>query len=169
MRKKSGLSLTHLSAGRRDEKISFNDITAQPRKIITSPVWSGIESETRRYSPFVINIEEKVPFRTLTGRAQFYLDHPWMLNFGEGLPLYRPPLHLPLNNSPYSVAETLAKIKPGITEDGRKSLALSYLTPHSKWSIHSTYSDTLILLTLFRGGEAIWISDVDARTLASKR
>ena len=46
--KKTGLSLTHLSAGRRDEKISFNDITAQPRKIITSPVWSGIESETRR-------------------------------------------------------------------------------------------------------------------------
>ena len=166
--KKSGLSLTHLSAGRRDEKISFNDITAQPRKIITSPVWSGIESETRRYSPFVINIEEKVPFRTLTGRAQFYLDHPWMLNFGEGLPLYRPPLHLPVDNSPYSVEEALAKIKPGITEDGRKSLALNYLTPHSKWSIHSTYSDTLIMLTLFRGGEAIWISDVDARTLEVK-
>ena len=166
--KKSGLSLTHLSAGRRDEKISFNDITAQPRKIITSPVWSGIESETRRYSPFVINIEEKVPFRTLTGRAQFYLDHPWVLNFGEGLPLYRPPLNLPIDNGPYSVAKALAKIKPDITTDGRKILALSYLTPHSKWSIHSTYSDTLIMLTLFRGGEAIWISDVDARTLEVK-
>lgn len=166
--KKTGLSLTHLSAGRRDEKISFNDITAQPRKIITSPVWSGIESETRRYSPFVINIEEKVPFRTLTGRAQFYLDHPWMLNFGEGLPLYRPPLHLPTDNRPYSVAESLAKIESDIPQDGRKSLALNYLTPHSKWSIHSTYSDILTMLTLFRGGEAIWISDVDARTLEVK-
>ncbi len=163
--KKTGLALSHLSAGRRDEKISFNDITAQPRKIITSPVWSGIESEHRRYSPFVINIEEKVPFRTLTGRAQFYQDHPWMLDFGEGLPLYRPPLRLPVDNRPHSVSESLAKMKPGIVEDNRKALALNYLTPHSKWSIHSTYSETLTMLTLFRGGKTIWISDVDARTL----
>jgi nitrate reductase / nitrite oxidoreductase, alpha subunit len=42
---------------------------------------------------------------------------------------------------------------------------LNYLTPHSKWSIHSTYSDTLPMLTLFRGGEAIWINDVDARQI----
>jgi nitrate reductase alpha subunit len=166
--KKTGLSLSHLSVGRRDEKITFNDITAQPRKIITSPIWSGIESEARRYSPFVINIEEKVPFRTLTGRAQFYLDHPWMLDFGEGLPLYRPPIHLPPGNLPYNVSDSLAKIKPNMVKDDRKALALNYLTPHSKWSIHSTYSDTLIMLTLFRGGEAIWISDEDARTLEIK-
>ena len=29
-----------------DEKIRFRDIVAQPRKIISSPTWSGIESET---------------------------------------------------------------------------------------------------------------------------
>ncbi len=165
LEKKTGLALSHLSADRRGEKISFNDITAQPRKIITSPVWSGIESETRRYSPFVINIEEKVPFRTLTGRAHFYLDHPWMLDFGEGLPVYRPPLNLPADNLSYSASAALARMKPGISLDGRKVLALNYITPHSKWSIHSTYSETLIMLTLFRGGEAIWISDEDARTL----
>ncbi|MDX9834066.1 MAG: nitrate reductase subunit alpha, partial [Desulfobulbus sp.] len=163
--KKTGLALSHLSAGRRDEKISFDDITAQPRKIITSPIWSGIESPHRRYSPFAINIEEKVPFRTFTGRAQFYQDHPWMLDFGEGLPLYRPPLRLPVDNRPHSVAESLAKMKPGIVEDNRKALALNYLTPHSKWSIHSTYAETLTMLTLFRGGKTIWISDEDARTL----
>jgi nitrate reductase alpha subunit len=165
LEKKTGLALSHLSEARRGEKITFADITVQPRKIITSPVWSGIESETRRYSPFVINIEEKVPFRTLTGRAQFYLDHPWMRDFGEGLPLYRPPLNLPSDHHAYSLSESLARMKPGMAKDGRKALALNYLTPHSKWSIHSTYSDTLIMLTLFRGGEAIWISDEDARTL----
>jgi nitrate reductase alpha subunit len=42
---------------------------------------------------------------------------------------------------------------------------LNYLTPHSKWSIHSTYSDTLPMLTLFRGGEAIWINNEDARSI----
>ena len=168
LEKKTGLALSHLSEGRRGEKISFADITVQPRKIITSPVWSGIESETRRYSPFVINIEEKVPFRTLTGRAQFYLDHPWMRDFGEGLPLYRPPLNLPSDQHAYNLSESLARMKPGMAKDGRKALALNYLTPHSKWSIHSTYSDTLIMLTLFRGGEAIWISDEDAGTLGVK-
>ncbi|MBE0583725.1 MAG: nitrate reductase subunit alpha, partial [Desulfofustis sp.] len=69
---------------------------------------------------------------------------------------------------PYSVAKTLARMKPETAPDEQKSLALNYLTPHSKWSIHSTYSDTLIMLTLFRGGEAIWISEEDARTLDVK-
>jgi nitrate reductase alpha subunit len=46
-----------------------------------------------------------------------------------------------------------------------KEIVLNYLTPHSKWSIHSTYSDTLIMLTLFRGGEAIWINDEDAASI----
>jgi len=150
---RTGLSLRHLSLKRQGEKFRFEDLKAQPRKIITSPVWSGIESEDRRYSPFVINIEEKVPFRTLTGRAQFYLDHEWMRDFGEHLPLYRPPLDM---------------LKTGSTAVARESgqeLILNYLTPHSKWSIHSTYSDTLTMLTLFRGGEAIWINDEDARKI----
>ena len=156
LEKKTGLSLSHLSAARKSEKFSFDDLTAQPRKIITSPVWSGIESEQRRYSPFVINIEEKVPFRTLTGRAHFYLDHPWMRDFGEGLPLFRPPVDMSALGS------------TDVKRDARKELVLNYLTPHSKWSIHSTYSDTLTMLTLFRGGEAIWINNDDAATLGVK-
>jgi nitrate reductase alpha subunit len=156
LEKRTGLSLTHLSIARRNEKFSFDDLTAQPRKIITSPVWSGIESEERRYSPFVINVEEKVPFRTLTGRAHFYLDHPWMRSFGEELPVFRPPLDM------FTLGST------GVQRDTGKELVLNYLTPHSKWSIHSTYSDTLTMLTLFRGGEAIWINNEDAETLGVK-
>lgn len=156
LEKRTGLSLRHLSEPRRGERISFDDITVQPRKIITSPVWSGIESEERRYSPFVINIEEKIPFRTLTGRAHIYLDHPWMRHFGEQLPLFRPPLNTPA-------------LKPGhVSRPPGKEITLNYLTPHSKWSIHSTYSDTLPMLTLFRGGEAIWINDEDAARIDVK-
>ncbi len=33
----------------------------QPRKVITSPEWSGIESRTRRYSPFTVNVDREVP------------------------------------------------------------------------------------------------------------
>jgi nitrate reductase alpha subunit len=156
LEKKTGLALKHLSIDRKGDKYDFADLSAQPRKIITSPVWSGIESEQRRYSPFVINIEEKVPFRTLTGRAQFYQDHPWMRDFGEGLPLYRPPLDM------------IAMGSTRLDREENKELILNYLTPHSKWSIHSTYSDTLIMLTLFRGGEAIWINNDDAAKLGVK-
>ena len=136
--------------------MSFADLDGRPRKIITSPIWSGIESEDRMYSPFVINIEEKVPFRTLTGRAQFYQDHEWMLAFGEGLPVFRPPLDMQALGS------------TDLTRSEAKEIVLNYLTPHSKWSIHSTYSDTLIMLTLFRGGEAIWINDEDASSIGVK-
>lgn len=153
---KTGLSLQHLSKSRQGIKYRFDDLTVQPRKIITSPIWSGIESEERRYSPFVINVEEKVPFRTLTGRAQFYQDHQWMRDFGEHLPVYRPPLDM------MTLESTHVKRNPG------KEIILNYLTPHSKWSIHSTYADTLIMLTLFRGGEAIWISDEDAKKIDVK-
>ncbi|MEX1348020.1 MAG: nitrate reductase subunit alpha [Desulfobacterales bacterium] len=153
LEKRTGLELRHLSIRRQGERYRFDDLNAQPRKIITSPIWSGIESEERRYSPFVINIEEKVPFRTLTGRAQFYLDHQWIRDFGEQLPLYRPPLDM------VALGTTAVQREPN------QELILNYLTPHSKWSIHSTYSDTLTLLTLFRGGEAIWINDEDARKI----
>jgi nitrate reductase alpha subunit len=153
LEKRTGLALRHLSLRRQGERFRFDDLTAQPRKIITSPVWSGIESEERRYSPFVINIEQKVPFRTLTGRAQFYQDHAWMRDFGEQLPLYRPPLN------------RRAEEPVGVEREPARELTLNYLTPHSKWSIHSMYSDTLTMLTLFRGGEAIWINDQDARRI----
>jgi nitrate reductase alpha subunit len=156
LEKRSGMSLSGLSKEREGERITFSDLEAQPRRVITSPVWSGIESEGRTYSPFVINIEKKVPFRTLTGRAQFYQDHEWMRTFGEELPVYRPPMDM------LALGSTRVK---GARE---KDLILNYLTPHSKWSIHSTYSDTLPMLTLFRGGEVIWINDEDAATIGAK-
>ena len=33
----------------------------QPRKVITSAEWSGIESRERRYSPFTINVDARCP------------------------------------------------------------------------------------------------------------
>ena len=39
---------------------------------------------------------------------------------------------------------------------------LRYLTPHGKWNIHSTYQDNERMLTLFRGGPVVWISNEDA-------
>ncbi|MCS5969214.1 hypothetical protein LNP26_24290 [Klebsiella variicola subsp. variicola] len=41
----TGRDHTHLALNKEDEKIRFRDIQAQPRKIISSPTWSGLESE----------------------------------------------------------------------------------------------------------------------------
>ncbi|WP_224654554.1 hypothetical protein, partial [Escherichia coli] len=71
---------------------TFANITAQPREVIPTPVFSGSNKMGRRYSPFTTNIERLVPFRTLTGRQHFYLDHELFMDFGESLPVYKPTL-----------------------------------------------------------------------------
>lgn len=45
---------------------------------------------------------------------------------------------------------------------GTDALVLRYLTPHGKWNIHSMYQDNKHMLTLFRGGPTVWISNEDA-------
>jgi nitrate reductase alpha subunit len=154
LERKTGLAHTHLAAARRDERIRFRDIRAQPRKIITAPTWSGIESEEVSYTSGWTNIHEHIPFRTLTGRAQFYQDHPWMLDFGEGFCAYRPALDM------RSVGADI----PARIQD-KPHLVLNWITPHSKWGIHSTYNDNPRMLNLSRGGPTVWISERDARSV----
>ena len=152
--KQTGRDHTHLALHREDEKIRFRDIQAQPRKIISSPTWSGIESETVSYNAGYTNVHEYIPWRTLTGRQQFYQDHPWMLAFGEGLASYRPPVNLKATAGVH-----------GIRSNGNAEILLNFITPHQKWGIHSTYTDNLIMLTLSRGGPIIWLSEDDAKLI----
>ncbi|NNF92656.1 MAG: nitrate reductase subunit alpha, partial [Boseongicola sp.] len=145
----TGRDHTHLALPKEDEKIRFRDIAAQPRKIISSPTWSGLESDKVCYNAGYTNVHELIPWRTLTGRQQTYQDHLWMRAFGEGFMSYRPPVDL----------KTITKE----VQDEGDSLILNFITPHQKWGIHSTYSDNLLMLTLNRGGPVIWISENDAK------
>jgi nitrate reductase / nitrite oxidoreductase, alpha subunit len=52
-----------------------------------------------------------------------------------------------------------------VARDGVAEIQLRYLTPHSKWSIHSEYQDNLQMLTLFRGGSGIWLNPDDAAAI----
>ncbi|GAA5160452.1 nitrate reductase subunit alpha [Ornithinimicrobium tianjinense] len=151
LEKRTGVQLHDLSAEHEGKIITFADTQAAPVPVITSPEWSGSESGGRRYSPFTINIERLKPFHTLTGRQQFYVDHDWLLRMGEGLPTYRPPLNM-----------TRLFGEPQIGAQGELGVSVRYLTPHNKWSIHSEYQDNLFMLSLSRGGQTIWMSDVDA-------
>ncbi|MCJ0909352.1 nitrate reductase subunit alpha [Mammaliicoccus sciuri] len=151
LEKQTGMTLKDISSERASEKITFQNITAQPREVIPTAVFPGSNKLGRRYSPFTTNIERLVPFRTLTGRQSYYIDHEVFLQFGENLPIYKPTL-------PPMVFGTKDKnIKGGVD-----TLVLRYLTPHGKWNIHSTYQDNLHMLTLFRGGPTVWISKEDA-------
>ncbi len=147
------IDLTKLAEGQREIVIHFDDLAYQPRRVLRSPIWSGLEAEGRAYTPFALNVEHLVPWRTLTGRQHVYLDHEWIIEFGEQLPTYKPPVA----QAPFADGE-------GPPIEG-KYLVARYLTPHGKWQIHSTYMDNQIMLTLFRGGPVVWINSEDAREI----
>lgn len=155
LEKRTGTQLHDLAAEHEGKQITFADTQAAPTPVITSPEWSGSETGGRRYSPFTINVERLKPWHTLTGRQHFYLDHDWMTELGEGLPVYRPPLNMAALFAEPAVGETGEAA-------GRSTVTVRYLTPHNKWSIHSEYQDNLFMLSLSRGGQNIWMSDQDA-------
>ncbi|MEJ2303768.1 MAG: nitrate reductase subunit alpha [Anaerolineales bacterium] len=153
---KTGLHLTDLAEGLRDIRVSFADIVAQPRRVLTTPTWSSVITKGRAYSPFTLNKERLIPWRTLTGRQHFYLDHEAYLNWGENMPVYKPkPDHTMLDETQRSLALAQGKL-------------LNYITPHGKWSIHSTYSENHRMMTLSRGGYPVWLNEKDAEELGIK-
>lgn len=149
--RRTGRPLGHLAGGSEERRITYADTQARPVPVITSSEWSGSETGGRRYAPFTVNIEELKPFHTLTGRMHFYLDHDWLEELGEQMPIYRPPL---------DIHRLFGEPELG-SQDG-VGLTVRYLTPHSKWSIHSEYQDNLFMLSLSRGGPTLWMSPADA-------
>ncbi|MBY7143100.1 nitrate reductase subunit alpha [Virgibacillus sp. NKC19-3] len=152
LEKKTNLELKDYAAGREEELLDFKQINAQPKTTITSPAFTGSMKEGKRYSPFTTNIDRLIPFRTLTGRQSYFMDHDIMKEFGESFAIYKPILNL----SPFRSDRP----KP----EG-KEITLNYLTPHNKWSVHSMFFDSQPMLTLFRGGPTIWLNKDDAEDI----
>ncbi|MDD7056296.1 MAG: nitrate reductase subunit alpha [Selenomonadaceae bacterium] len=147
LEKKTGVdNLARLAKDRESERFTIQELAVQPKETITSPTFTG-SNQNRRYTPFTTNIEEKVPFRTVTGRQSFYLDHEMMREYGEAMATFKPILdYRPIKN----------------LLGGTKEITLKYLTPHNKWSTHSMYFDSQQMLTLFRGGQTVWMNEKDA-------
>jgi nitrate reductase alpha subunit len=74
-----------------------------------------------------------------------------MQEFGETMAVFKAPLKHP----PFGKTGTRPKVQG-------KEITVNYLTPHNKWSIHTTFFDVPHMLTLFRGGPTIWINNEDA-------
>jgi nitrate reductase / nitrite oxidoreductase, alpha subunit len=151
---KVGLPLADLAERYRGVRYDFEALAAQPRRLLTSPCWSGIVNDGRAYTSYAQNVERLVPWRTLTGRQQLYLDHEAYRAVGENLPTFKPKIDAA--HSRYLVE----------SRQTGPSLTLNVLTPHGKWHIHSTYYDTLRMLSLSRGIEPIWLNDRDAADIA---
>lgn len=148
--------IASLGEGYEQVKIEYLDLQSQPRRYNSSPLWSGLMHEGRTYAAYTYNIDMLVPWRTLTGRQHFYLDHDAYIAFGEHLSTYKP--------SP--TPEVYGDLRQTVN-DG-KARMLNCLTPHGKWHIHSTYGDTLRMLTLSRGCEPCWLNEKDAEELGIK-
>ncbi len=156
MEAKTGVPLTHLVEKSRDFRVDYKGLQARPHRFVNSPMWSGLVTDGRAYSPFTYNVECLVPWRTLTGRQHFYLDHPGYLQFGEHLPTHKP------KPTPAQYADLKYSKEVGPTK------MLNYLTPHGKWHIHSTYGDNERMTVLSRGVEPLWINDHDAAEIGIK-
>ncbi|MBI4515717.1 MAG: molybdopterin-dependent oxidoreductase [Deltaproteobacteria bacterium] len=114
----------------------------QARAISTWGTTNGIGSQVEAQgslSPSRIHVEDKHAWPTLTGRQQFYLDHPWFAEADEVLPRWKP---LPGAGGAYPI----------------------FLTGgHTRWSIHAIWRAERTMLHLQRGEPSMWMSIADAQ------
>lgn len=85
--------------------------------------------------------ERKWRWPTLTGRQQCYIDHPWFLEAREALPTHV--------ESPKAGGEHPFQL----------------ISCHARWSIHSVWRDTPMLLRLQRGEPVVYLNPDEAHRL----
>jgi complex iron-sulfur molybdoenzyme family reductase subunit alpha len=116
-----------------------NSIIKHPQRFVeASHDWTSDIEEGKTYFGFQRMTRDERPLTTLAGRQQFYIDHDWYLDeFGEELPVYKPPVDV-------------------------DQFPLRWITPHGRWSIHSTWRDAKFQLRLQRGRPVVYLSPGEA-------
>jgi DMSO reductase family type II enzyme molybdopterin subunit len=94
------------------------------------------------HNPLRWHTEDKVPYDTLVRRAQYYIDHEWFLEAGEGLPTHKEP-----------------------PPQGGRNRRFEMTSGHNRWSIHSMNMTNNIILNTHRGEPFVFINDQDAASL----
>ncbi len=128
-----------LANAKETQGMTYQGLQAQPQRFVATDEesWNSDIEQGVAYTPFKHQVEKKKPWRTLTGRQQFYIDHPWFLELDEALPKYKEPI--------------------------REKYPLFWNTPHGRWSIHSTWRDHRAMLRLQRGMPIVYMHPEDAR------
>ncbi len=92
------------------------------------------------HNPFRWHTEDKIPYPTLTRRAQYYIDHEWFLEAGEEFPVHKePPTH------------------------GGPKRKFKMTSGHNRWSIHSMNMTNNMMLNTHRGEPFAFINNKDAQ------
>jgi nitrate reductase alpha subunit len=101
---------------------------------INNPDWKGkgVMSTLTRFT------EHKEPWPTFTGRITSFIDHPWFVEFREQF--------------------TTHKESPKAGGD----YPFQFVSCHTRWSIHSMWRDTPLLMRMERGEPDVWINPIDA-------
>ncbi|BFM15642.1 hypothetical protein R50073_18250 [Maricurvus nonylphenolicus] len=97
--------------------------------------WDGVGV----LQPLTDFIRHKTPWPTLHGRQQYYIDHPWFIEAGEAVPTHK--------ESP----------------EAGGSYEYQMISCHSRWSVHSTWRDTPLLLRMQRGEPVMYLNPSDAK------
>jgi DMSO reductase family type II enzyme molybdopterin subunit len=115
--------------------VKYNGLgtTAQARNIATE-----VHPDSAVTS-LLLHTRDHVPYPTITGRAQFYIDHPWFLESGEALPTHKAP---PRQGGNYS-----------FRMDGG----------HLRWSIHASTATNELMAQTHRGEPFIFVNEMDAQ------
>ncbi|MCO4760334.1 MAG: molybdopterin-dependent oxidoreductase [Myxococcales bacterium] len=113
-------------------------LTLNDRAGKTSPLYKD-----QPYSTFENNYYLNERFETLTGRLTFYVDHPLWISSGAAAPTATLPLRS--RRHPFLL-----------------------MTPHARWSIHSTYKTSAILLRLGRGKPWVMVNPKTAEKYGVK-
>ena len=86
-------------------------------------------------------VKDRWPWPTVTGRQQFYIDHPWFIEAGEHLPTHK--------ESPKAGGDQPFRL----------------VSCHARWSVHSIWRDNPMLLRLQRGEPALYLNPLEANKL----
>jgi len=118
-------------------KVSFGEL--RKKGMIRVDDSDGVQfGPNSAYSFYVLaRTRDKKPYETLTGRQQFYFDHDWFLQEGEGLPEHR----APLENEGFGLRLTMG---------------------HARHGVHSMYRDDTLLVSLQRGEPDVFVNPDDA-------
>ncbi|PWB51167.1 MAG: hypothetical protein C3F18_09075 [Nitrosomonadales bacterium] len=111
-----------------EDAMKHGFVTLNREAGFNSPLYAN-----RPFYSFEYNVYLRQPYKTLSGRQQFYVDHPVFKKLGCPTPTAMKPL------------------RPG-------SFPFAFYTPHTRHGIHSQWRGNTLLLRLQRGEPYIWLN-----------
>ncbi|SMB25046.1 putative steroid C25 dehydrogenase-like alpha-subunit [Sterolibacterium denitrificans] len=105
-----------------------------------NPDWKG-EGVLTTLTRFTMR---KEPWPTYSGRITSFLDHPWFIEMREQFPIHK--------DSPRAGGD----------------YPFIFVSCHARWSIHSTWRDTPMMLRLQRGEPLVYLNPTDAAKIGVK-